>query len=290
MYSMTGYGKAVYSEGGLEITVELKSVNNRFLDLNCKYPRSFISFDDMIRKAVQSKLARGRVDLFITYTDKRERSVDLSVDLALAKSYYEAAGRLCGEISGLENDLTASVLLRMPDVISHENTVLDEALEGIVQTLVLEACDNLNVMRKVEGEKLETEILSHLGVIESMLGEIRERAPEIQNEYRARLKEKVEEYLADTKLDEARLLNEVAFFADKSNIDEEIARLASHISQFKKICKSDLVGRKLDFLIQEFNREANTICSKANDVVMTGKGLELKCEIEKIREQIQNLE
>lgn len=290
MYSMTGYGKAVYSEGGLDITVELKSVNNRFLDLSSKYPRAFISFDDSIRKAVQSKLARGRVDLFISYTDKRERNIDLNVDLALAKSYFEAANRLCGEISGLENDLTASVILRMPDVISHENTVLDEGLEEIVKNLVLEACDNLNEMRAIEGEKLKAEILSHLDTIEGIVEEIKLHAPEIQVEYRNKLKERVEEYLSDAKMDETRLLNEVAFFADKSNIDEEIARLGSHISQFRKICKTDLVGRKLDFLVQEFNREANTICSKANDVTLTGKGLELKCEIEKIREQIQNLE
>ena len=275
MYSMTGYGK---------------SVNNRFLDLNSKYPRIFVSLDDAIRKTVQSKLSRGRVDLFVSYSDKRERDIELNVDVALAKSYYESALKLSKEIEGLENDLTASVLLRMPDVISQENTVINEDVQEIVIKLVSEACDNLNAMREVEGEKLKEEILSHLSVIEGIVGEIEVHAPQIQIDHRNKLKERIEEYLADTKMDEARLLNEVAFFADKSNIDEEIARLKSHISQFKKICQSNQVGRKLDFLVQEFNREANTICSKANDVTLTSKGLELKCEIEKIREQIQNLE
>ena len=290
MYSMTGYGKAEYNENGLEITVEMKSVNNRFLDLNSKYPRIFVSLDDAIRKTVQSKLSRGRVDLFVSYSDKRERDIELNVDVALAKSYYESALKLSKEIEGLENDLTASVLLRMPDVISQENTVINEDVQEIVIKLVSEACDNLNAMREVEGEKLKEEILSHLSVIEGIVGEIEVHAPQIQIDHRNKLKERIEEYLADTKMDEARLLNEVAFFADKSNIDEEIARLKSHISQFKKICQSNQVGRKLDFLVQEFNREANTICSKANDVTLTSKGLELKCEIEKIREQIQNLE
>ena len=145
-------------------------------------------------------------------------------------------------------------------------------------------------MRKTEGEKLEAEILSHLSIIEKTVDKIKARAPEIKNEYREKLKARIEEFLEDVKYDETRLLNEVAFFADKSNIDEEIARLYSHISQFKKICEGELAGRKLDFLVQEFNREANTVCSKANDAELTSYALELKCEIEKIREQIQNLE
>ncbi len=290
MFSMTGYGKAEYSNGGLDITVEVKSVNNRFLDLNSKYPRIFTAFDDAIRKAVQSRLVRGRVDLFITYNDNRERNVELNVDMSLAKSYANAATQILNEVNGVENDLTVTSLMRMPDVISQKNTVNDEGLEDIVKNLVVTACDNLNKMRKTEGEKLKCEILTHLSFIEGIVGEIKERAPQIQLEYREKLKARMEEYLNDTVVDETRLLNEVAFFADKSNIDEEIARLYSHISQFKKICEGDAVGRKLDFLIQEFNREANTICSKANDVVLTSKGLELKCEIEKIREQIQNLE
>jgi len=290
MYSMTGYGKAVFNEGGLDITVEIKSVNNRFLDLNVKYPRSFNCFDDAIRKTVQSKLARGRVDLYITYSDKRERPVSLNVDKALAKGYADAARIISEEVGWVENDLTVSSLMRLPDVITQENTETDEDLLPVIIKLVAEACDNLNKMRLDEGAKLKIEILSHLAVIERVVNEIKERAPQIQEEYRAKLKSRIEEYLADVQLDEAKLLNEVAFFADKSNIDEEIARLYSHISQFKKICESEGVGRKLDFLVQEFNREANTVCSKANDVVLTSKGLELKCEIEKIREQIQNLE
>ena len=289
MYSMTGYGKAEYSENGLEIIVEMKSVNNRFLDFNGKYPRAFVSFEDAIRKTVQSKLARGRVDMFVTLNDNREREVSLSVDEALAKAYVKAAEKIFLE-TGVENDLTASVLMRMPNVVSEDAEKNEEDLKDLVLKLVSEACDNLNQMRKTEGEKLEAEILSHLSVIEKTVDKIKARAPEIKNEYREKLKARIEEFLEDVKYDETRLLNEVAFFADKSNIDEEIARLYSHISQFKKICEGELAGRKLDFLVQEFNREANTVCSKANDAELTSYALELKCEIEKIREQIQNLE
>ena len=289
MYSMTGYGKAEYSENGLEIIVEMKSVNNRFLDFNGKYPRAFVSFEDTIRKTVQSKLARGRVDMFVTLNDNRERAVSLSVDEALAKAYVKAAEKIFLE-TGVENDLTASVLMRMPNVVSEDAEKNEEDLKDLVLKLVSEACDNLNQMRKTEGEKLEAEILSHLSIIEKTVDKIKARAPEIKNEYREKLKARIEEFLEDVKYDETRLLNEVAFFADKSNIDEEIARLYSHISQFKKICEGELAGRKLDFLVQEFNREANTVCSKANDAELTSYALELKCEIEKIREQIQNLE
>lgn len=291
MYSMTGYGKAEYSDRGLDITVEVKSVNNRFLDINSKYPRIFIAFDEVIRKAVQSQLSRGRVDLYITYNDTRERSVDLNVDLALARSYLSAYDAIKNGIDReLDDDMTLTSLMRLPDVISQKNADSGEDLAELIGKLVTEACVNLNKMRLAEGQKLKGEILLHLGVIEKIVGEIKERAPLIQAEYRERLRERITEYLAETPVDEAKLLNEVAFFADRSNIDEEIARLYSHIAQFKKICEGEAVGRKLDFLIQEFNREANTICSKANDVILTSCGLELKSEIEKIREQIQNLE
>ncbi|MBP5193852.1 MAG: YicC family protein [Clostridia bacterium] len=290
MYSMTGYGKAVYSSGGLDITVEIKSVNNRFLDINCKYPRVFAAYEDAFRKAVQSKLARGRVDLFVTFSDNRERPVDLNVDLPLAKGYYQAARTLSDNIPGIENDFTVSSLMRMPEVVTQKSVESNEEFGKIAEGLVLEACDSLNEMRKEEGAKLKADILSHLDEIERIVGEIKQRAPFVQTEYRKKLLERITEYLGDVQVDEGRLLGEVAFFADKSNIDEEIARLYSHIAQFKKICDGALAGRKLDFLVQEFNREANTICSKANDVTLTTKGLDLKCEIEKIREQIQNLE
>ena len=290
MYSMTGYGKAEYSENGLDITVEIKSVNNRFLDLNSKYPRSFVAFDDAIRKTVQSKLSRGRLDLFITFSDNRERTVELNVDVPLARSYFEAAKTLAGEIEGVPNDLTVTSLMRLPDVVTQKTAECDGDFEQIVIGVVSEACDNLNDMRKAEGEKLKAEILSHLGVIEGIVGQIKARAPIIQIEYRNKLKERIEEILSGAEIDEARLLNETAFFADKSNIDGEIARLYSHISQFRKICEGESVGRKLDFLIQEFNREANTICSKSNDLTITKYGLALKNEIEKMREQVQNVE
>ncbi len=291
MYSMTGFGKAEYNDGGLVITVEIKSVNNRFLDINAKYPRLFNQFDDVIRKSVQSRVARGRIDLYITYADSRDRQVALDVDIPLAKSYAQAARRLAEEVDyPFPDALDLKTLMRMPDVITVRGETTDDKLGEITEKLVTEACENLNRMRLKEGEKLCAEILLHLAEIERLVDEIAARAPEISAEYREKLRQRITEYLENVPLDEGRLLNEVAFFADKSNIDEEIARLRSHISQFRKICGGEVAGRKLDFLIQEFNREANTICSKANDVTLTSKALALKSEIEKIREQIQNLE
>ena len=291
MQSMTGYGKAEYSQEGITLTVELKTVNNRFLDIIPKYPRAFISLDDLIRKTVQSKIKRGRVELFITYQNVNESGKVLIVDKSLASQYVELAKSLSEEYS-LENDFSVLSLMRSNDVVTEQ--MGDEGAENLTEILkqTLEtALDNLIEMRKVEGEKLQKDILSRAQTVETLVGEIIERAPQIKEEYYQKLRATVEEILGDVKYDENRLLQEVTLFADKSNIDEELTRLKSHIAQLRDICKAGIdVGKKLDFLMQEFNRETNTVCSKSNDLEITKRGLALKNEIEKMREQVQNIE
>lgn len=289
MLSMTGFGKAEY-KNGYEIRVEIKTVNNRFLDIQPKYPRSFVSLDDKIRKIVQAKITRGRVELFFTYTDLRKHEKNVSVDYSLGKAYNDAAKSLAGYI-GVENDFTLSQLMRIPDVVNY--TAIDEddsELEVAVECVLNQALDNLNLMRKNEGDKLKKDLLSHLNEVESLVSKIEKRAPVIADNFRIKIENRIRKILDTVQYDEARLLQEVALFADKSCIDEELTRLKSHISQCKKLFEEETPGRKIDFLIQEFNREANTICSKSNDIEVTNDALLLKGEIEKIREQIQNIE
>ena len=289
MYSMTGFGKAEY-KSGYELSVEIKTVNNRFLDVLPKYPKSFAAFDDAIRKTVQGKLSRGRVEIFFTFSDMRETDKELGVDIPLAKAYYDAAKKISDSL-GIENDFTVASIMRAPDVITAFQSETDEEeLKEIVVKVLSEALDNLNVMRGVEGEKLKADLLSRLSEVERLVKNIEKLAPLVAENYRAKLSERIKTVLEGTEIDEARLIQEVALFADKADVNEEITRLYSHISQFKKIVEGDAPGRKLDFLIQEFNREANTICSKSNDIGITGDALSLKSEIEKIREQVQNVE
>ncbi len=291
MLSMTGYGKGVYDDNEIELTCEIKTVNNRYLDISIKSPRVFSSCEDVIRKIVKEKLTRGHADLYISLKDKREKEVALVVDTALARSYFQVAQTLKAEISELPDDLTLTSVLRYPDVLKQDDSVvLDEPLVNALKSALNSALDNLNAMRLIEGEKLKADMLSRVAFIEKTVEEITERAPSIAKEYKDKLTARVAEYLNGAGIDESRLLTEVAVFTDKSNIDEELTRLRSHISQFRDICKESVVGRKLDFLVQEFNREANTTCSKSNDVTITRLGLALKNEIEKIREQVQNLE
>ncbi len=291
MLSMTGYGKGEYIEGGLELTVEIKTVNNRYLDASIKAPRIFAAYEDVIRATVRKKLTRGHADVFVSVKDKRERPTALTVDIALAKAYISAAQALKAEAPELPDDVTLSSVLRYPDVLKQEDTpTLDEELTKALDIALNIALDKLNEMRAVEGQKLKEDMLSRVATIEALVTEISQRAPMIAQEYREKLTARVKEYLDGAQIDESRLLTEVAVFTDKSNIDEELTRLRSHIEQFRSIAEEDIVGRKLDFLVQEFNREANTTCSKSNDVTITRAGLALKNEIEKIREQVQNIE
>lgn len=290
MYSMTGFGKAEY-KNGYEITVEIKTVNNRFLDVLPKYPKSFVTYDDLIRKTVQSKITRGRVELFFSFSDTRDCEKTVNVDLPLAKAYYDASVKIADYL-GIENDFTVGQIMRSPDVIDFSNDSEDDeqALVTAIKTVLENALDNLNAMRKTEGDKLKNDLLAHVDEVEKLVNKIEQRAPIVAENFRKRIDERVRNILSATQVDEARLLQEVALFADKSCIDEELTRLKSHISQYRKLMELDTPGRKVDFLVQEFNREANTICSKSNDIEVTNNALLLKGEIEKIREQIQNIE
>ena len=291
MLSMTGYGKGEYVAGGLELTCEIKTVNNRYLDVSIKAPRIFAAYEDVVRNAIRKKLTRGHADVYISVKDKRERETALATDLALASSYVAAAKALKAAFPDLTDDVTLSSVLRYPEVVKQEDSyTLDDELTNALDCALNTALDNLNAMRAVEGQKLKEDMLSRVATIEKLVEEISLRAPLIAAEYREKLTARVKEYLAETQIDEGRLLTEVAVFTDKSNIDEELTRLRSHIEQFRSISEEGIVGRKLDFLVQEFNREANTTCSKSNDVTITRAGLALKNEIEKIREQVQNLE
>ena len=291
MLSMTGYGKGEYVAGGLELTCEIKTVNNRYLDVSIKAPRIFAAYEDVVRNTIRKKLTRGHADVYISVKDKRERETALATDLALASSYVAAAKALKAAFPDLTDDVTLSSVLRYPEVVKQEDSyTLDDELTNALDCALNTALDNLNAMRAVEGQKLKEDMLSRVAMIEKLVEEISLRAPLIAAEYREKLTARVKEYLAETQIDEGRLLTEVAVFTDKSNIDEELTRLRSHIEQFRSISEEGIVGRKLDFLVQEFNREANTTCSKSNDVTITRAGLALKNEIEKIREQVQNLE
>ena len=291
MLSMTGYGRGEYKEGGIELTVEIKTVNNRYLDVAVKSPRIFIAFEEVIRSTVREKLTRGHADVFITLSDKREKQRTLYLDEGTAKAYADAARRVHTLFPDAENDFSVTSILRYPDVIKAEeaNSADEECLNALTTALNI-ALDKLNSMRRVEGEKLSADMLKRVKTIEGQVEKIEERAPLVAENYREKLEAKMKKLLDGVEIDEGRILTEVALFSDKSNIDEELTRLHSHISQFREICKETLVGRKLDFLIQEFNRETNTICSKSNDLTITKLGLELKNEIEKIREQVQNVE
>ena len=291
MFSMTGFGKGEYKADGIEISVEVKTVNNRYLDVAIKSPKIFNAYEEIIRSAVRERITRGHLDVFVNYIDKRERPKSLYVDAGAASGYYAAAKKLKDLFPGLADDFTLTALMRSPDVVRQEETQgADEALLNALQAALCKALDNLNAMRKKEGEKLSDDMLSRMDAVEKLVDEISARAPLVAAQYKSKLEERMKEILNGAAYDEARLLTEVEVFTDKANIDEELTRLRSHIAQFRNICREERVGRKLDFLVQEFNRECNTVCSKSNDLKVTDCGLALKNEIEKIREQVQNVE
>lgn len=291
MYSMTGYGRGEYKNGGIELTVEVKTVNNRYLDSSIKSPRILAAHEETIRTILREKLTRGHADIFVSLTDKREREKNLYLDEDTAKSYVAAAKRIKSLFPEIQDDLSVSGVLRYPDVIKSEDVAAaDEEILTALKSALSAALEKLNAMREVEGKKLEEDMLSRMQTIEKLVGEVEKRAPLVASNYRQKIEAKMKKILEGVEVDEGRLLTEAALFADKSNIDEELTRLHSHISQFREICREKLVGRKLDFLVQEFNRETNTICSKSNDLEITRLGLALKNEIEKVREQVQNIE
>ena len=288
---MTGYGRGEYKNGGIELTVEIKTVNNRYLDVSVKCPRIFNAFEDIIRSQIREKLTRGHADVYIGFSDKREKERTVYLDEGAAKAYADAARRIKAMFPDAVDDFSVTNILRFPDVIKTEDVsnADDESLSALKAALS-GALEKLNGMRKIEGEKLKADMLARMDTIERLVAEIEKRAPLVAEGYKAKLESKIKKILDGVEPDEGRLLTEVAVFTDKSNIDEELTRLHSHVSQFREICKDTLVGRTLDFLVQEFNRETNTVCSKSNDLEITRLGLALKNEIEKVREQIQNVE
>ena len=291
MLSMTGYGRGEHKAEGLELTVEIKTVNNRYFDVSIKSPKIFLAYEEVIRSKLKEYITRGHIDVFISFSDKRERQKSLYLDESVAKSYIEAAKRLKAAFPDRCDDLTINSLLRLPDVIkADEVTTADDELISVLEKTLELALQKLNIMRGAEGEKLAADFTKRMATIEKLVGNIQKRAPLVADEYREKLKAKIEKYLDGVNYDEGRFLSEVALFADKSNIDEELTRLNSHIAQFRSIMQNKIIGRQLDFLVQEFNRETNTICSKSNDITITQTGLELKNEIEKVREQVQNVE
>lgn len=292
MKSMTGYGKATVSRDNRELTIELKSVNHRFLDISTKIPHAFIACEDVIRNGLAKGLSRGHIDVFLKYTLVGQTDKSVTVDETLAKGYVEAAHRLSIAFPQLNHDFFISALMRSPDVVTVVQTEENaEVLREMVSEAVEKAVENLNGMREKEGNLLRDDLLCKIDNVEQLLGKVKEYAPTVAQEYRDKLRTRVTEALGDVQLDEARLLNEVCFFADKSCIDEEITRLTSHIDHARRILSAEEpVGRKLDFLVQEFNRETNTICSKSSYLKLTDVALQMKNEIEKIREQVQNLE
>ena len=290
IYSMTGYGKGIAEKDGSKITVELKSVNHRFLDLNIKLPKLFAFAEDMLRKTIQSNIPRGHIDVYVNYEDQRKDKCKVAVDYDLAEQYVLIAKQIQERFS-VENNLHVNEILRIPDVVTQ---IADEADEESLSALIKEAClqaiENINAMRAVEGEALVKDLLCKIDGIKQVLPKIQSLAPIALDEYRAKLRERVEEYLKETPIDEVKLINEIAFYSDKVCTDEEITRLYTHISHFESIVnEGGAIGKKLDFIVQEMNRETNTIGSKCNYAAITECVVYLKSEIEKIREQIQNL-
>lgn len=292
MKSMTGYGKATVCRDNKELTVELKSVNHRFLDISTKIPRMFIAYEDIIRNGLSNGLSRGHIDVFINYSAVGDSDKTVKVDTSLAAGYVNAAKALAREFPDLHYDFNINALLRSADVLSLEQAEVDETvIREMLTEAVKQAVVNLNAMREIEGNALKCDLLKKIDNVERLLIEVKKYAPMVAVQYREKLQDRVAEALQSVTLDESKLANEVCFFVDKSCIDEEITRLTSHIARARELLAlNEPIGRKLDFLVQEFNRETNTICSKSSYLELTNTALEMKNEIEKIREQIQNLE
>ena len=289
--SMTGYGRGEAVLHGRPITVEVRSVNNRYLDCTVKLPRIYVFAEDAIKAAVQSHISRGKVDVFITIGPSESGDVSISVNRPVADGYYAA---LCAlrDAYGLKDDISVSLMSRFQDVFLVEKTQEDlEAVSADICSVLELALRDFDAMRLREGEKLGQDVLSRAASIEGLVSKVEVRSPGIVADYRARLTAKMTEVLQTTQLDESRILTEAAIYADKVAVDEETVRLRSHLSQLRHLLQQEgAIGRKLDFLIQEFNREANTIGSKCNDIETAGYVVDIKAEIEKIREQIQNME
>ncbi len=291
MNSMTGYGKFVVTEQDRQVTVEMKSVNNRYLEINCRIPKALSAVEDAVKRTVKKYLRRGSVDVFFSYENNSAQGKKLTVDEVLASAYVDAAKRLALDYD-IENSFTVTDLLRTNDVVKIDAEDDDEGLlKELVEKCAEGAVKELNRMRGVEGATIRDDLNKLIGNIDSALTKAEKRAPMVVEDYSVRLRARIEELLNGVPTDEARLTNEVAFFADKADVNEEISRLHSHIAQFRAaLDSSDPQGRNLDFLSQEIGREINTMGSKSNDTELTNLVIYMKNELEKIKEQIRNVE
>ena len=288
---MTGYGRAEETFQGCKITVELRSVNNRYLDCSVRIPRLYLFAEDGVKTRVQKTISRGKVDVFVTMDNGGGEQVQVKVNQPVADSYYAALSQLARRYE-LAGDISVSLLSRFPEVLLAEQAEEDtEAMAANIYAVLDRALADFDQMRTREGERMKADILTRADTIQEKVALVEERSPQTVADYRAKLEARMNEVLANTQIDPARILTEAAIFADKIAVDEETVRLRSHIAQLRDMLdKGGAVGRKLDFLIQEFNREANTIGSKCSDIDIARQVVDIKAEIEKIREQIQNIE
>ena len=289
--SMTGYGKSEQTIDSLNVAVEIKSVNHRYFEFSARVPREYGFLEEKLKKYCNSLITRGKVECYVSVEDLEEREMEVNVNETLAAGYVKALKEL-SERFGLKDDISAVTLSRYPDVITlHKASEDEERIWNAVKTVAETAVSKFIEMRETEGSKLRGDILSRADYIIECVEFIEGRSPETVREYNEKLKQRMKELLGDAAVDEQRLLNEAAIYADKIAVDEETVRLRSHISQLREFMNSsEAIGRKLDFLVQEINREANTIGSKAQDVDIAKKVIAIKAEVEKIREQVRNIE
>ena len=291
IHSMTGYGRAVKTLNGREITVEMRSVNNRFLDCSVKMPRAFSYAEDAVKQKIKEQVSRGKVDVFISVNALEGENVKISLNRPVLEGYLAALRTIASDYE-VRDDISVTALSRYPDVFVVEKPEEDEKQNiADIVSVTQEAIENYNAMRATEGAALAADLRAHAAVILRYVEKVEERSPVTVAEYRTRLENKLREVLESTTIDESRIVTEAAIFADKVAVNEETVRLRSHLSQIESLLSGGgAIGRKLDFLLQEMNREANTIGSKGNDLEQARNVVEIKAELEKIREQIQNIE
>ncbi len=288
--SMTGYGKSNMSKNLREYQVEIKSVNHRYLDVSIKMPRSLSYLEEEIKKAVSAKLTRGKVDVFITFNNNSLEGRDIKINTEIARMYIKELRDLA-ESEGIVADIPVTEISKLPDVLTIQNNQDDETIKNELLEVTNKAIENLVGMRKIEGEKIAQDLFTRIQDIDGKVKKISSLSTGLIEDYVVKLNTRIKELLQDQEIDEARLAQEVVIYADKCSIEEEVTRLNSHVYQFRELLNSnEAVGKKLDFMIQEMNRETNTIGSKANNLEITNEVINMKTQLENIREQVQNIE
>ena len=288
--SMTGYGRAKLSKDDREYQIEIKSVNHRYLDISVRIPKQLSYLEETIKKEIAKKVKRGKIDVFVTFENNSLEGKEIKINTELAKAYIDELKKLA-EKENILSDIQVTEISKYPDVLNIQSSQDDEKItEEVLETITI-ATDNLVQMRETEGNKISEDLLKRLNIINKKVEEIAKLSPGLIEEYVVKLEERINEILKNQEIDKTRLAQEVVIYADKCSIEEEVTRLNSHISQFKNLLNSnEAIGKKLDFIIQEMNRETNTIGSKANNLEITNGVIDIKTEIENIREQVQNIE